>query len=211
MRIVCLSDTHHQHDRLVVPPGDVLVHAGDFTRRGAESDVRAFDAWLGGLPHRHKIVIAGNHDFCFELNPAARAWMTNAIYLQDEAVTLEGVRFWGSPWQPRFYDWAFNLDRGEPLRRVWSRIPSGTDVLITHGPPYGILDATDRGEAVGCEELLLAIRRVCPRLHVFGHIHEGYGEQTVDGTHFVNASNCDLNYRPVQAPVVFDLTPKETL
>ena len=205
MRIVCISDTHNLHDRLVVPDGDVLVHAGDATSRGAERDLRAFDAWLATLPHRHKLVIAGNHDFGFERDAAAARWIAHATYLQDRAVTLEGVTFYGSPWQPAFYDWAFNLPRGAPLRAVWDRIPTGTDVLITHTPPHGVLDRTVGGEHVGCEELALAVARVRPKLHVFGHIHEGYGVLERDGTRFVNASTCDVRYRPVQAAVVVDL------
>jgi Icc-related predicted phosphoesterase len=204
MRIVCISDTHARHAGLVVPDGDVLVHAGDLTRRGSEKDVRAFDDWLRTLPHRHKVVIAGNHDFCFENRDDARTWITAAHYLQDSGVTLDGVRFWGSPWQPRFFDWAFNLDRGASLRAKWNLIPAGTDVLITHGPPEGILDRCADGQEVGCADLLDAVRRVRPKLHVFGHIHEAYGR--VDrGTVFVNASTCNLEYKPVQAPIVVEI------
>ncbi len=205
MRIVCISDTHDKHAALDIPDGDVLVHAGDITGRGRREQIVAFDAWLGGLPHRHKVVIAGNHDFGLERDPSNRAWFAHATYLLDEEVTLDGVRFYGSPWQPRFFDWAFNLDRGAPLREVWAKIPVGVDVLITHGPPYGILDRTARGEAVGCEELRAAVARVRPRLHVFGHIHEAYGQLELDGTRFVNASACDLSYAPVQPPIVVDL------
>jgi Icc-related predicted phosphoesterase len=205
MRIVCISDTHERHREIAVPDGDVLVHAGDLTRRGDRAAVLDFDAWLGDLPHRHKVVIAGNHDFCFERSSAARGWFRHATYLQDEGVTIEGVRFWGSPWQPRFFDWAFNLDRGAPLRAVWARIPVGVHVLITHGPPFGVLDRTARGEAVGCEELLAAVARVRPRLHVFGHIHEAAGRVERDGTTFVNACSCDLGYRASQPAIVVDL------
>jgi hypothetical protein len=151
------------------------------------------------------VVIAGNHDFAFERTPEARTWISRATYLQDEEVTVAGLRIWGSPWQPRFFDWAFNLDRGEPLRQVWSQIPAGIDVLVTHGPPRGILDRTARGEPVGCDDLLAAVGRVRPRLHVFGHIHEAYGKVARDGVTFVNASSCDLGYAPVQAPIVVDL------
>lgn len=205
MRIVCVSDTHTLHDAVAVPDGDVLVHTGDFTRRGSEADVRAFDRWLGTLPHREKVVIAGNHDFCFERDPGARGWITNARYLQDEGATVAGLRFWGTPWTPRFFDWAFNLDRGEPLRDVWARVPAGVDVLLTHGPPAGILDRTVHGVDAGCEELLAALARVRPRLHVFGHIHEAWGTAERDGTRFVNASACDARYRPAHPPVVVDL------
>jgi Icc-related predicted phosphoesterase len=102
-------------------------------------------------------------------------------------------------------DWAFNLQRGPALREKWALIPEGTDVLITHGPPFGILDWTARGERVGCEDLLEAVRRVKPRLHVFGHIHEGYGEHEQDGTRFVNASICTEAYQPTNAPIVVDV------
>ena len=206
MRVVCLSDTHHQHARLVVPEGDVLVCAGDFTRRGDRADVEAFDAWLGTLPHRHKIVIAGNHDFAFEREPAAaRSWIRHATYLEDSGCEVEGLRVWGSPWQPRFFDWAFNLDRGAPLRAKWELVPADTDLLVTHGPPFGILDRTHDGRRVGCEELALAVARIRPKLHVFGHIHEDPGVVERDGTVYVNASSCDVRYRPVQPPIVVDL------
>jgi predicted phosphohydrolase len=206
MRIVCLSDTHDLHDQLQVPDGDLLLHAGDATMRGSEAQIRAFDRWLATLPHRHKVVIAGNHDWAFERTPAAaRSWLRAATYLEDSEVTVDGVRIWGSPWQPWFYDWAFNLERGPAIAAKWDRIPAGIDVLVTHGPPAGILDRTDQGDAVGCADLLAAVRRVRPKLHVFGHIHEAYGTLEQDGVRFVNASNCSVRYRPVQPPIVVDL------
>lgn len=189
MKIVCISDTHAKHYLTQVPDGDVLVHAGDLTRHGALNDVEEFDRWLGTLPHRHKIVICGNHDFCFQEQPAAaRARITNAIYLEDSGCEIDGLSFYGSPWQPWFGGWAFNLHRGEALAAVWSKIPEGVDVLITHGPPEGILDMTTRGEATGCRDLLQRVHIIKPRLHVFGHIHEAAGRLDIDGTIFVNAS-----------------------
>lgn len=205
MRIVCISDTHGQHGQLRIPEGDLLVCTGDFTRRGRRAEVTDFNDWLGSLPHRHKVIVAGNHDFLFEQMPDARSLLSCAIYLQDEACSLHGLRIYGSPWQPRFFDWAFNADRGAPLRQIWAQIPSGTDVLLTHGPPHGILDTTVRGQSVGCEELTLAIQRVRPKLHVFGHIHESYGQLVRDGTHYVNASSCNLQYLPIHPPIVVDL------
>src|SRR5262245_14069279 len=180
MKVVLLSDTHNLHDRIEVPEADLLIHAGDATMKGRLEEVLAFDAWLGTLPHRHKVVVAGNHDFLFERQPReARQALRNAVYLQDSGVEIEGLAIWGSPWQPWFHDWAFNLERGEPLRAVWSRIPEGTDVLVTHGPPYGILDEVlpsphgpPQDPHAGCEDLLAAVRRIRPRVHLFGHIHE---------------------------------------
>jgi predicted phosphodiesterase len=218
VRIVCLADTHGRHQAIPVPEGDVLVHAGDLTMRGDERELAACVAWLVGLPHPHKVVIAGNHDWLFERQGTlAREMLAAVTYLQDSGVTIDGLRVWGSPWQPWFMDWAFNLRRGGPLRAKWNLIPEGTEVLVTHGPPHGILDqiagflpralggVTGRGEHVGCEELRAAVGRLRPRLHVFGHIHEGYGREERNGTTFVNASSCDAAYRPVNAPVVVDL------
>ncbi len=205
MRLVVLSDTHGLHDRMEVPDGDVLIHSGDMTNRGELHEVRAFDAFLARLDHRHKLVIAGNHDFCFERQPAAaRELLRHAVYLEDEAAEVEGVRFYGSPWQPWFYDWAFNLERGAEIRAKWALIPDDVEVLITHGPPLGHGDVTARGDAVGCADLLERIRQVRPRYHLFGHIHEAFGTSTDGTTTYVNASTCDLRYRPVNPPVVLD-------
>lgn len=187
--IVCVSDTHGFHDQTDVPDGDILLHAGDLTKHGHLGDATDFNQWLGTLPHRHKIVIAGNHDFCFQREPdRARARLTNAIYLQDEAATIEGFHFYGSPWQPWFFDWAFNLERGPEIAAKWALIPDNTDILITHGPPLGFGDKTVRGEAVGCADLLDRIRVVKPKLHVCGHIHEAAGVVRDGATLFVNAS-----------------------
>lgn len=210
LRIVCLSDTHSCHGKLRIPEGDVLLHAGDFTRRGGAAEVEAFGAFLAGLPHRHKVVIAGNHDFLFQREPErARALLDGATYLEDSGIAIDGVRFWGSPWQPWFHDWAFNLPRGKALAEKWALVPSGVDVLATHGPPHGVLDKTFGGSHVGCEELALALARIQPRLHVFGHIHEAYGLVRQGGTLSVNACNCNLFYRPVHPPCVIDVDAGE--
>jgi Icc-related predicted phosphoesterase len=208
MRIVCLSDTHNLADQVRLPAGDLLLHAGDLTMAGSSEEVQEARAWLASLPHRHKVVIAGNHDFLFEREPAlARRMMRDFVYLEDERVEIEGLRIWGSPWQPWFFDWAFNLERGAAIRAKWDLIPTEIDVLITHGPPAGHGDLTDRGERVGCVDLLAAVRRIAPALHVFGHIHEGYGATWEGATLCVNASVCDAGYRPINAPIVVDWPP----
>ena len=125
MRVVFIADTHGLHARVEIPDGDILVHAGDICMRGEFEEVEAFNSWLEALPHRHKIVIAGNHDFCFERQPQkAQKRLAGCTYLQDAGVTVEGIRFYGSPWQPWFYDWAFNLPRGgRELKARWTAIP----------------------------------------------------------------------------------------
>jgi predicted phosphodiesterase len=205
MRIVLLSDTHDKHARIAVPDGDVLVHAGDATGKGSVEQLERFAAFFVALPHAHKIVIAGNHDFGLEQHPGLGAELFGAAYLCDAEANVGGLRVWGAPWQPWFFDWAFNLRRGEPLREKWALVPEGIDILVTHGPPHGILDRTLRGEPVGCEELTAALPRIRPRLHVFGHIHEAYGTHHDGTTLFVNASNCTLAYQPDNPPVVVEL------
>jgi len=206
MRLVCISDTHMRHEALDLPDGDVLIHAGDLCGHGTVAEVVRFDAWLARQPHPHKVVVAGNHDWCFERSPTeARAALRHGLYLEDAGATIEGVRFWGSPWQPEFMSWAFNLPRGAPLAEKWARIPADTDVVITHGPPFGYGDTCFDGRRVGCEELLRALERIRPAVHVAGHIHEGYGVRRLGPTTVVNASSCDLRYRPLQPPIVVDL------
>ena len=205
LRIVVLSDTHGLHDAVEVPDGDILIHAGDFTLRGSLDELRSFNDFLGKQPHQFKLVIAGNHDFCFQHLPnESRNILTNAQYLQDEATTISGVKFYGSPWQPWFMNYAFNLPRGEQLREKWARIPEDTDVLITHTPPFGLLDKTFEDEAVGCVDLMDRIEAVRPKLHLFGHIHECYGVTKNKHTTFGNASNCTLQYQALNPPLVFD-------
>jgi Icc-related predicted phosphoesterase len=205
-RIVIISDTHNQHRSIKIPDGDLLIHAGDITRRGDLADVYDFNALLGTLPHRHKVVIAGNHDFCFQSDPAAAIGaLTNCIYLQDQAVTIDGLQIYGSPWQPWFHDWAFNVPRGRQLQEKWRQIPPGTDILITHGPPLGICDRVLNGAQVGCADLLAAVEHIRPQLHIFGHIHESYGTAVHHGIRFVNASSCNRATVPINPPIVVDM------
>lgn len=212
MRIVCLSDTHNDLHELEVPEGDMLIHAGDFTGRGSPQEVEAFAAQFAAYPHEHKIVIAGNHDWTFERNRFLGEEILRRAggitYLQDSEVTIDGFRIYGSPWQPWFHNWAFNVHRGPKLRAIWEKIPTGVDILVTHGPPFGILDVAPRNGHVGCEDLTAELARIKPRLHVFGHIHDAYGIVEKDGTIYVNACNDNERYNPVNPPIVVDLEPR---
>ncbi|MCC7510304.1 MAG: metallophosphatase domain-containing protein [Planctomycetes bacterium] len=210
MRLVCISDTHGRHDHLLLPPGDVLVHAGDFCGVGDADDIREFARWFHRQPFAHRVVVAGNHDLLFESDPVTalqllRSGCPGVHYLHDSGVEIDGLRYWGSPWQPRFMNWAFNLERGEPMRQVWARVPDEIDILITHGPPHGILDRTRHGDRVGCEELLAALPRIQPRVHIFGHIHEGAGQLKAGGVHYVNASSLDATYSTMHPAMVLEV------
>ena len=207
MQVTLISDTHNRCEGSFVPDGDLLIHAGDLTMGGKPPEILQALAWLESLPHPHKVVIAGNHDFFFQQNDLAAKWLRNAgiHYLQDQEVTIEGLRIWGSPWQPEFHGWAFNLPRNEPLKAKWDLIPSGIDILVTHGPPFGLGDRTQGGEQVGCNELLGALDRVQPKLHVFGHIHEARGFYQRGKSVLVNASMLDRRYRPVHDGILMNL------
>ncbi|XP_002740401.2 metallophosphoesterase domain-containing protein 1-like [Saccoglossus kowalevskii] len=212
----------------VLPDGDVLIHAGDFTNVGRPKEVDEFNEWLGKQPFQYKIVIAGNHELTFDqelvkagTSPVWQSYfrstsaasvanihekLTDCIYLLDEHINILGFNIYGSPWQPEFCDWGFNLPRGEQLLQTWNKIPDDTDILITHGPPIGHGDKTNDSIRAGCVELLSTIQqRVKPKYHIFGHIHEGYGISTDGVTTYINASICTFNYRPTNLPIIFDL------
>ena len=211
-KLVLCSDTHEMHSHLTWPEGDILVHAGDFTMIGRPEQIEGFGNWLRDSPFNAVIIIAGNHDILFQKEPEkARKLLSKhdkIHYLEDSGCRIDGVSFYGSPWQPEFsYGWAFTLAAEEELRNKWHSIPSNVQVLITHGPPAGILDFTIDGRHAGSTSLLAEInQRIKPQLHLFGHIHEGYGICEVEETKFVNASICNPDYVPIHSPLVLETT-----
>jgi Icc-related predicted phosphoesterase len=217
MKIVALSDLHGNLPP--VPPCDLLLLAGDLTPVEDHSLSfqahwlnTAFRAWLAGLPARHIVGVAGNHDFIFERAPYLVPRDLPWTYLEDEGEEWEGVRIYGTPWQPPFYDWAFNLPP-EELRRKWARIPDDTDVLVLHGPPFGYGDGVPLRHGglrrAGCPDLRERLEAVRPRLAVFGHIHPGAGIYVCQGTVLANVSLLDDAYRVVNGPSVFRLDVAE--
>jgi len=231
LRFVAISDTHSQHRNMgEIPPGDVLIHAGDMTLFATREQLIDFNDWIGTCPHRHKIVIAGNHDFTFDdeffRTPSNRSFwefgtqslasdhravemrglLSNCHYLQDELTVIDGISIYGSPVQPPLvgHSWAFSQDDNS-RRATFARIPEDIDVLLTHSPPYGHGDRSMDGMRHGCKILREELRRVKPKFHVFGHVHDGYGVSQEDGTVFINASTTACNYWPYHEPVVFDV------
>ena len=203
VRVVCISDTHELHRELDVPHGDILIHAGDFTMFSRRPSVIAdFDRWLGELPHRAKIVIPGNHEFLIEAGTAPV--LRNATLLIDRGIESHGLRVWGSPLT--INGGAFSKSDPEERRRIYKQIPEATDILITHGPPYGILDR-EAGSAnhQGCEVLLEFVTNIKPHLHVFGHVHTGYGTSKVGDTIFANAAMLTEFGDVDRSPILFDI------
>ncbi|RDD44704.1 Metallophosphoesterase domain-containing protein 1 [Trichoplax sp. H2] len=224
IRIVCISDTHSLQSRLpdkFIPDGDILIHAGDFTMYGNVDEVIRFNSFVGELPHAYKVAVAGNHEICLDetfdygRHASTAQWckslLTNCIYLEDSFIELYNYKIYGSPWQPRFSDMGFNLERGQECFSKWKLIPTDTDILITHGPPLGHGDYCKTRVRAGCVDLLHIVEKeVKPLYHIFGHIHEGYGVTTNDTTKFINASTCTQHYKPTNKPIVFDL-PKRVV
>jgi len=211
VRLVLLSDTHGNHRNVQVPEGDLLIHAGDFTWLSRSMrEVSDFNRWLGELPHRHKIVVPGNHEFFLESDPSKRSMLSKALVLIDEAIEIDGLRIWGSPVTP-LYGGAFGMSSAADRKRLYANIPDDLDVLITHGPPFGILDMMPNCSLhTGCRELFDAVIRVKPKVHVFGHLHGAHGIFQTKNTIYVNAALCGPHVEIDDGPVVLCLSRRVT-
>ena len=204
MRLVIFSDTHTCHRFLNMPEGDMLIFAGDMCGYGRGKEARDFIAWMEGLPYEHKVAICGNHDWPFYKDTSfGRREFDKVHYLQDSSVTINGIKIYGSPWQPEFNDWAFNLPRGEKLAAKWRKIPEDVDILVTHSPPSTVLDSVD-GLPMGCSDLHRRVLEITPRFHIFGHIHTQYGVKRRDGLVYVNASIVDDYNVKQNEPITLD-------
>ena len=208
MKFIAISDTHCRHRSLRIPKGDVLLHAGDISLRGHQREIEDFLDWFGKLPHPHKIFIAGNHDFFFEKEKAAmikKLIPESVHYLEDEQIDVNGIKIWGSPYTPWFFRWAFNKRRGEALAQHWKKIPNDVQVVLTHGPAFGILDTVVNEQHAGDRDLLSKLLEVKPKIHVCGHIHESHGIVKRHGIKFLNACVLNESYELVHKPMTFDL------
>ena len=208
MKIVAFSDSHWRLDKLEIPSGDVLVFAGDWSQsNGSIMDAIKFAAVIKKVDCKHKLIIAGNHDFCAQNETAVVAQIfqeAGAVYLQDKTYTIDNINFYGTPWCPEFMNWAFMKPDYE-LTHVFSKIPSNTDVLITHTPPYGIMDMVDTRENVGSHALEESMKRIKPAIHIFGHIHDGHGVEHSDTVEYYNVSVCDDTYNLVHKPTIIEV------
>lgn len=217
LKVTFFSDTHARHAHLLdhLPGGHILCFMGDCATFGNQHEIHTFLKWFGNIKrYDYKVMIAGNHDRFIEWQPKEFLKMVNdtemygdIIYLQDESVELFGLKIYGSPWQPEFHNWGFNLPRnGIELQQKWSKIPDDTDILLTHGPPYQILDYTMNSvHPVGCEKLQPRVFQVSPLVHAFGHIHDSWGQKTIHGIEFINGTIMDENYNPTNKPITVDI------
>lgn len=205
MKITCISDTHTFHEAVKIEPCDVLICSGDVSFRGDLHEVVPFLKWFGKQPAQSRLFVSGNHDWCFERQSGEElCYPYDIVYLENSSVEIDGVNFWGSPVTPYFGGWAFNAHSVE-LEQTWAKIPDDTNVVITHGPPLFINDKTREGDDVGCFHLRNRIKDIRPQLHVFGHVHEGYGVYQDEFTTYVNASICNRIYKPVNKPITIEL------
>lgn len=213
--IAGIADTHAAHMEVKPPEADILVVAGDFLGHGRLAEVGLFNKWLGTLPHKHKIVVAGNHDWACQDHPhAVQGMLTNAIYLDMGACVVMGIKFFGCPWTPEFFNWAFMYGRGsEQARRLWGGVPDDTNVLVTHGPPAGTTlgrtkEHFDRGsEDAGCPILRNRIEQLpLLRATFHGHIHPGAGVAKIGNVTCHNVAVVDDHYKVVRNGLVYEYT-----
>jgi len=208
LKFVTIADTHGKHSSLKIPPGDILIHAGDISMKGEENEIIEFLNWFDNQDFEHKVLIAGNHDFYFERESEGQIQAIlpkSIVYLKDSFTTINGLKIWGSPITPWFFNWAFNRHRGDPIKRHWDLIPMDTDILITHGPIFRTLDANSKGQHVGCEDLFHKVHEVKPKVHICGHIHESYGTIDKANIKFINACILNEKYELTNSPIVFEL------
>lgn len=209
MKIVAISDTHSMHRKLdPLPEGDILIHAGDITSRGTIFEVQEFLEWFKDQPFLFKIFIAGNHDWLFERNPKiASSILDNypsITYLENSSMIIEGIKIYGTPIVPVFFDWAFNREIKD-REAYYSQIPEDTDILVTHNPPYKILDfANYKSQHAGCSALNARVNIVKPKIHLFGDIHEAYGTYRGMNTDFYNCAQLNEQYRIANKPHIID-------
>ena len=205
--MVAISDTHGQHEKLSLPAGDLLIHAGDISRIGIKDEIKNFLDWFATTDFKYKVFIAGNHDFLFERDRKnARGLIpSGVIYLEESQVEIETLTIYGAPYTPEFFNWAFMKKVGSEIRATWEKIPSNVDILITHGPPRRILDKNEYGDYCGCAQLRERVLEVHPKYHIFGHIHEAYGTMERGDTKFINSSVLDEHYRLANSPISFTI------
>ena len=219
MKVCAISDVHCKWSKVIIPDCDLLISAGDYSFLGEPHVVKDFHKWLNKQPAKHIISLQGNHEKGVEKNfelskQVALEACPRVHFIEEGLIEIEGTKIWLSAIQPFFCNWAYNRYPGQDIQKHWDRIPHGMDIIVTHGPCYGILDWVPefnipKGEMdvrhVGCPQLLKKVFEVKPKAHICGHIHESYGEVHQSGIHFINSSICNEDYKAVNAPIIFEI------
>lgn len=195
MKIICLSDTHSNHrnfEQLLPSDADMIIHAGDLTRNGSVVGIQDFINWFAGLPYKYKIFVAGNHDFALQEEKSLIKFPDNVIYLENSSITVEGIKIWGSPICSSDPDWAFNFNDAD-REVIYKKIPDDTNILISHNPPYNVMDKISmKNRHIGCKLLAQKIKTIHLDYVIFGHVHEGAGMVRKGTTTYINTA-CQLN------------------
>ena len=224
LKIVCISDTHNKLKDQCFPGGSILIHAGDFTRNGFHQDISNFDSWMSRQSYQRKLCIAGNHEVSLDSKlmsqivkngthlrymnfdyTQVKGLFKNCEYLEDSSTSVNSYKIYGSPWTIGSTRWGFTIPKEMDHIETWNHIPQDVDILITHSPPYGILDKTEEGINIGSQGLREMVLQIKPIVHIFGHAHESYGYTMVEGIHFINASTCTRAQSPTNPAIVFSL------
>jgi Icc-related predicted phosphoesterase len=211
MKLAIFSDTHFIPVPIELPVCDIAICCGDVMGRGEMSDAKQFADWYRAQPATHKIYVPGNHDWPLQVaERRSRVLLEGITVLIEQEAEIAGLKIYGTPFQPWFNGWAFNVMDKEELEAHYAKIPEGLDILVTHCPPYGVMDHNRRREHCGSGELSGAVYRARPRLHVFGHIHEAYSPVPLDRheMQYVNAAICSSSPDESRQAVVMDFFHK---
>ena len=212
MKIVGISDVHGRYSikNIVIPECDILISCGDYSFTGQLHEVRNFHKWLNKQPAKYKISLQGNHERGVEANfglskTTAEEACPGVYFIDESLIEIEGLKIWCSSYTPTFLNWAFMRDRGPDIKAHWDRIPDDIDILVTHGPPYGILDYVEENglkRYLGCQDLLNRVKELKNlKHHFFGHIHYSHGSDGI----FHNCAIVNEQYQPVNSPIIVEI------
>lgn len=195
---------------MTIPEGDILIHCGDFTYTGSQPELVAFGNHLKKLKHRYKVLVPGNHDMTLDplherYHEKAESWMRlkdSELLVRNQVISINGLNIFCTPMIPKVGDWAFGYSDIQKEQVYENARQYPIDIVVSHGPPLGILDETAH---YGCPILKEFIQDIKPKYHLFGHCHGNYGQVEIDGIKYINASTCNMNYHPVNKPILIEV------
>jgi len=207
LKVVFISDTHGQHEEINLPKGDIFIHGGDICKIGDIKEVIEFNEWLKTLDFKYLIIVPGNHDSPFQNYPNKCNEILDSVIVASEGLIQfpNGLKISVYSWTPEFGLWSFMLPRGsDELYNKVQKIQK-CDILVSHGPAYGVLDKTTERISAGCKFLLKKVKELQPKYLLSGHIHEAKGASKIDDTLCLNGSQVNEKYQLVNEPIVFEI------